>query len=169
MKIKTISHLGFYVKDMERSLKFYCEGLGMKKKFSMNYGHMAAHLLEENRKKKFQDTSAAAFIQLCQERSEEPWFTYLEIASDQFLELFYVYDDMEDGVCRNNRIGYNHLSLEVEDIQKAVEELQKKGIMPKSPINLGPDHTYQCWFEDPDGNQIELMEYTEKSLQVVSS
>ena len=70
---------------------------------------------------------------------------------------------------RIKRVGYDHLSLQVDDMNAAVEDLKSKGIMPTSEITFGPDYTYQCWFADPDGNRIELIEYTEKSLQVVGT
>ena len=106
-------------------------------------------------------------------KRELPWLIYLEIVPGQFLELFYPREKMitVEGLTDGDvvRAGYAHLSLEVEDIKAAVENLASKGILPTSEITFGPDFTYQCWFEDPDGNRIELMQYTDKSLQVVGT
>jgi hypothetical protein len=33
-------------------------------------------------------------------------------------------------------------------------------------ITMGMDHARQAWITDPDGNQIELMEYGPTSLQL---
>lgn len=100
-----------------------------------------------------------------------PWVVYLEIVPGQLLEFFYPMGNFvmleplrELG---KERVGYSHLSLQVDNIKEAVEDLKNKGIMPTSNITLGPDFTYQCMFADPDGNRIELMEYTDKSLQIV--
>jgi hypothetical protein len=30
---------------------------------------------------------------------------------------------------------------------------------------MGVDNSRQAWIKDPDGNDIELMEYTDRSLQ----
>jgi hypothetical protein len=43
----------------------------------------------------------------------------------------------------------------------------KNGIKLDKDIDLGPDGTYQLWIVDPDGNRIELMQYTEKSKQLI--
>ncbi|MCM3600429.1 VOC family protein [Robertmurraya korlensis] len=40
------------------------------------------------------------------------------------------------------------------------------GITIDSDISKGPSETYQLWIQDPDGNKIEIMQYTENSLQV---
>jgi len=32
-------------------------------------------------------------------------------------------------------------------------------------ITLGSDNSYQCWLDDPDGNRIELHQYTPESRQ----
>jgi lactoylglutathione lyase len=31
---------------------------------------------------------------------------------------------------------------------------------------LGGDQSYQAWLADPDGNRIELHQFTDKSLQI---
>ena len=47
------------------------------------------------------------------------------------------------------------------------ETIIKNGIVPDSPINMGPDFTKQFWVHDPEGNRIEFMEYTSRSFQVL--
>jgi hypothetical protein len=34
-----------------------------------------------------------------------------------------------------------------------------------SPMTVGMDNSKQAWIKDPDGNDIELMEYTPTSFQ----
>lgn len=34
-------------------------------------------------------------------------------------------------------------------------------------ISLGIDNTWVMWMKDPDGNPFEIMEYTDKSYQVI--
>ena len=40
------------------------------------------------------------------------------------------------------------------------------GITPDTKISPGADGAYQFWLTDPDGNRLELMEYTEDALQI---
>ena len=38
-----------------------------------------------------------------------------------------------------------------------------------TPITKGPSETYQMWLHDPDGNKFEIMQFTDKSIQVVGN
>jgi catechol 2,3-dioxygenase-like lactoylglutathione lyase family enzyme len=169
MTLKKLSHTAFYVTDMEKALVFYRDGLGMKECFHISYGEVAQWHFKEHPeaaeaiKQKGGDISA-----MISAKMEEPWLIYLEIAPLQFLELFSSEDGMENGVSKERRIGYDHLSLEVEDIREAAAELETKGIRSLAGISLGLDHSWQCWYADPDGNKIELMQFTPESLQVTS-
>ena len=40
--------------------------------------------------------------------------------------------------------------------------------MEVTEIKLGMDKSRQAWIADPDGNQIELMEYGPASMQLTS-
>lgn len=57
--IKRIGHVALTVKDMEKSLDFYCNKLGFKKAFEIH------------------------------RESGEPWIEYIKIMDGQFIELFY--------------------------------------------------------------------------------
>jgi len=136
MNINGLAHASFKVSDMDKAVKFYCDGLGFKDKFELK---------DENGK---------------------PWIKHLEIKPGQFLELFYDFEGLEKATHGYDLVGYLHLSLEVEDIKKTAKDLQDKGIHLDSEIKYGPDYSYQLWSSDPDGNQIEFMQYTDKSLQL---
>jgi hypothetical protein len=43
--------------------------------------------------------------------------------------------------------------------------LEAKGLLV-TKITMGMDNSKQCWVKDPDGNDIELMEYTPESYQL---
>lgn len=64
----------------------------------------------------------------------------------------------------NEGVRYGHFCLEVVRIEDVVAELQRKGL-EVVPVKVGMDHSKQAWIKDPDGNAIELMEYTDRSLQ----
>lgn len=54
--------------------------------------------------------------------------------------------------------GFGHIAIEVDDVYKAVEDLQARGgkvIREAGPMNAGT--TIIAFIEDPDGYQIELL------------
>ena len=58
--------------------------------------------------------------------------------------------------------AFNHLALHVEDVDTAYEELVAKGVKIKSkPANFKEIRV--CFFFDPDGNLIELVEDPRKA------
>ncbi len=63
---------------------------------------------------------------------------------------------------------YQHFCLQVTGLETLREGLIKKGCMV-TKIVTGMDGSLQAWIKDPDGNDIELMEYTDASLQTASS
>lgn len=137
MGVTKIGHAGLKVKDMELSLRFYCEGLGMKKKFTL-----------------YKD-----------EKDSLPWIEYLEFGDQQFVELFYSYESRKDHPVLKEYYTLYHIALIVEDIHEMEIHLREMEIIPPNKPILGPDGTWQMWVTDPDGNEIELMQYTEDSLQ----
>lgn len=60
---------------------------------------------------------------------------------------------------------YKHFCLEVTGLAEVKARLEAQGV-EVSPIKTGLDHSLQAWIHDPDGNAIELMEYTHASLQL---
>jgi glyoxylase I family protein len=84
---------------------------------------------------------------------------YLHVGGRNFIELF-------EGKLDERAVkqSYQHICLEVDDIEATVAVLQDRGI-EVSPIKMGRDHAYQAWITDPDGNRIELHHYTPESWQ----
>jgi catechol 2,3-dioxygenase-like lactoylglutathione lyase family enzyme len=66
----------------------------------------------------------------------------------------------------NNGVYFGHFCLEILGLDETCAELQARGVEILRPIKTGIDHSRQAWIRDPDGNSIELMEYTAKSLQL---
>ena len=60
---------------------------------------------------------------------------------------------------------YKHFCLEVIGLDEYCEMLKSKGV-EVTDISMGMDNSRQAWITDPDGNQIELMEYGASSLQL---
>jgi catechol 2,3-dioxygenase-like lactoylglutathione lyase family enzyme len=65
---------------------------------------------------------------------------------------------------RRTRAGMNHLALRLatpDDVDRAAEELRSKGItVLKGPLTHKEDRDRYLYFEDPDGNMIELVAST---------
>lgn len=158
MKYEHLAHVAFNIHDMEKALRFYCEGLGLEHAYTVTFDDMVVRLRE--------DGASEEVIQRIQPMIGKPWHVYLKIAEGQFLELFYTYKDEPVFTDMAGKCGYQHLCLEVEDIHQAWKELVSKGVEPTSAIRRGIDRSYQFWIADPDGNRIEIMQYTKDSHQL---
>ncbi|MBC2607441.1 VOC family protein [Pelagicoccus albus] len=95
---------------------------------------------------------------------------YLDCGDDTFIEIF----DQSGAVKKwggevvamkqGGPTFYRHFCLEVTDLEALRASLLEKDISA-TDIIMGIDNSYQCWIKDPDGNDVELMQYTENSLQ----
>jgi len=86
--------------------------------------------------------------------------TYFHAGGRTFIELFAGDPDPEAG-----NTSYRHFCIEVADIAETVAALRQKDVEVSDPT-LGQDGSYQAWIKDPDGNSIELHQYTDESLQI---
>lgn len=83
---------------------------------------------------------------------------YLHLGRRTFLELF------ENPDLQSGPGAYQHLCLEVEDMGATVADLRRRGV-EVGEIALGSDGSYQAWLADPEGNRVELHQYTPESQQ----
>jgi len=83
---------------------------------------------------------------------------YLRIADNEFIEVF------EDKNAQSAQSIMLHLCLETNSIDQAQEALRRHGVATTEKI-MGADNSYQIWFKDPNGLDIELHEYTKDSSQ----
>lgn len=56
------------------------------------------------------------------------------------------------------QIGPNHFGFATEDLSQAVADLKKKGIELASEIKEGRTVSKYCFFRDPDGNWVEILQ-----------
>ena len=124
--ITGVAHIGLYIKDVERSIKFYEEVLGftMIRRFTSLEGNLMAFMKSGN-----------LIIELIQ---HVQWM------------------DRKDGL-------FDHIAMEVADMEAVSEALAAKGIVFEAPIyfdKLVPDagHKYQA-FRGPDGEHLESYQY----------
>ena len=130
--IRSLAHACFVVGDLDRAMRFYCDGLGMTLAFDF---------------KNDQGQRRGA---------------YLACGGRTFVEMFVGQPAPADP---NGKNSYRHISLEVDDIEALRKSLTAVGAQ-LSERKMGGDHSWQAWTADPDGNAIELHEYTAESMQV---
>ena len=139
--ITRLAHLCLKTDNLGKMTDFYTHVLGLKIKFSLRNtaGQIIGH--------------------------------YFELGSMSFLEIFDIRLSVEQWGGRVKALSakapstYQHFCLEVKGIETLVRELNEKGVAV-TPLKVGMDNSKQIWIKDPDGNPIEFMEYTEKSLQI---
>ena len=89
----------------------------------------------------------------------ERFGVYLHVSGRTFIELF-----ATGKVEPASGQSYQHICLEVDDIQGTVAQLRERGV-EVGDITLGSDNSWQAWLKDADGNNIELHCYTPESKQ----
>ena len=164
MKIRQFGHVAFRCSDLEASLAFYRDQLGFPEKFRLTYGDYIEAV------RRSAETSGQpvnqAFIEKLEAKRDKTWIIYLEPGNGSFIEPFDKEDATTPNPPKNEQFNYLHFALEVEDIHALKEELLLKGIEIDRGPTLGVEGTWQLWTHDPDGNQIEWMQYTETSMQL---
>lgn len=156
MKFNSIMHVTFFTDQMDVMRDFYENKLGLKPKIV-------------TKAKAYANKGNAMYQELAKTDPEQVIIVYIEIAPGQFIELFPKFDGQGPHDSWNQNLGYSHYALLVDDIYKARDEFIERGISIDTEISKGPSETYQFWVHDPDGNKFEIMQYTDKSYQVVGS
>lgn len=143
--LKSFFHTGFVVKDIEQSIKFYSEVLGMRiAGRTEREGEFVEQVLAfpgAHIKGGFVDMGEGHQLELIQ---------YLSPASG------------ENNLNRND-LGASHLAFFVEDLVKFYRETSQKGIRYNNPPASMFDENGKlsrkaCYAQDPDGNWLEFVE-----------
>ena len=139
---KSLHHSGIVVKDIEKSVKFYCDVLGMQVadrreriggsiNFVVGYEDVHIECVDLN----FGD---GHLIELIQYHIPEP----LERPTDE-----------------RSFLGASHIAFIVDNIGSAFQHLINNGAKEmNNPVEVAPGKTC-CYIRDPDGNWIELIEF----------
>lgn len=146
MGLTRVRHTGFTVSNIERSLEFYRDRLGMR---------VVAQQLG----------TAPYLSTITRFRNVQIKFALLEIGgrSEHTLELLeYVSHPGEPQELATNRPGNGHLCFEVDNIGEIYERLKSEGVRFKSEpaaitdgVNKG---AYAVYLLDPDGFTLELFQ-----------
>lgn len=161
MNIKQFGHIAFNCKNQKKSVEFYRDILGCKEKFSFTY----ADFMEMMKNSPYKIPSAT--YKIIEKKKDKPWLTYLEFGDGIFVELFDQVGAFLPHPALPVHLNYQHFAIIVDDIRQTKAELVSKGVHIDTDISFGPDMTYQMWIHDPDGNKIEIMQYTDESFQLV--
>jgi catechol 2,3-dioxygenase-like lactoylglutathione lyase family enzyme len=134
------AHLGICVSDMDRSMRFYCEGLGFSPAESHTVGNEFGGLLELEGDVLLQ----SQFIDRDGVR----------------IELLYFHSPGHERAARRpfNTLGLTHLSLLVDDVDEMATTIFGLGgeVLRETRTQLGPELDF-VYCTDPDGTRIELM------------
>ncbi len=129
-------------------------------------GHIAVSVKDIERSMDFYVNKLGFEEMFRLERDGRLWIVYLRITDTQFIELFP--DGVGDSAPPFANVGYNHLCLEVDDIDAAIAEITARGVTLTAEKKLGVDHNYQAWIADPEGNRIELMQLGTNAMQTAA-
>lgn len=122
-------HTMVRVRDLDASMRFYCEGLGLVEAYRM-----------ESEKGRF------TLVYLSAPEDAEA----AKARKAPLLELTYNWDDEEYQGGRN----FGHLAYQVEDIYATCQHLMDMGVT----INRPPRDGHMAFVRSPDGISIELLQ-----------
>ena len=163
MILQANSHLGFVCHDLDKSVRFYKDIFGCKEKFSLYYGDMIPKNPDDLAKVPPEELARLEKLK------DVRWIVYLEWLDGYFIELFHEVDAHINNPYNPANYGFTHFSFVIDDIQAFYRELLDKGLGDAIDITpqLNCDHTWAMWFHDPDGNRVEVHQYTERSFQLI--
>jgi lactoylglutathione lyase len=137
--LKQLAHVNFFSDNAQGLLAFYVDQLGLTVKFTLNHDDGTAFGW-------YVDCGNSTFIEIFDQKGAvKQW-------GGQVAELV-----------KGNQ--YRHLCFEVTNLEEYRKRLIERGLTVTA-VTVGMDHSKQAWISDPDGNPIELMEYTSESEQV---
>jgi catechol 2,3-dioxygenase-like lactoylglutathione lyase family enzyme len=144
--IRGVHHTGIIVKNLDRSIYFYHDLLGL--------------AIQSEPSPWFSGPELATGVGVPGASLRQVNLT----TGDGVIELL-EYGNRpvgDDTVPPQNRLGSSHVALRVDDIAVTVADLQAKGISFLTPPNVVDEGTLAGWrwnyFLDPDGYTIELVE-----------
>lgn len=138
--VESLGHVGMPFSDVQPTLHFYIDQLGLTEAFRLNRPDGSLGLV------------------------------YLQVAdTNSFVELF---RRAESSAPAGTSSAY-HVCLLVKDLQAALRALKERGYpLPRDAFEKAkkdhPDHTLWYKIQDPDGNNIELMQLLPSALQITS-
>ncbi len=140
--IKSIHHINIVVTNLKEAEEFF---------------HLFGFTIKQEKKLKgewldsvtgLKDTDAI-FISLEHENSD---------LSIELLQYNNPIGNTDPYISSPNQIGFRHMALEVDNIEKEAQRLEKKGINFLSGIQTNPYGKKMWYFKGPDGIVMEILE-----------
>ena len=147
MKVEWFNHTGFVVSDIERSLGFYRDLLGLKEERNM--------ILEGEIISKLVGYPEArlhiVYLGLGDMRHAVELIQYLEPPGNRVAST------------QRNDVGATHLGVIVDNLDAFYQRLSEEGVKFVNPPAVRPQAEYPwarkvCYLHDPDGNLLEFIE-----------
>lgn len=147
MPLQWMNHTGFVVSDMERSLAFYRDTLG----------------LEVQRDIVAEGPDISNIVGFPDARLRIVYVGPSDMRhAAELIQYLHPVPEGRVSPTRRNDIGATHLGVIVDDLQALYEELTSKGVVFVNPPMLRearyPRGIRTCYLEDPDGNWLEFIE-----------
>jgi len=137
-------HTAISVTDLDRSICFYCDLLGMKLEWRID--HKKSEALEKVVSLKNVDVSYAML---------SGWGGRLELF--QYHSPAGLPYPPDTRVCDK---GITHFAFQVEDIDSLYEKLIAHGVRFNTPPQVIREGVKATYFHDPDGMTVELVQYS---------
>jgi catechol 2,3-dioxygenase-like lactoylglutathione lyase family enzyme len=146
IELRSIHHVGLIVKDLDRSIYFYHDVLGLP--FSNEPTPW------------FEGPALEAGVGVPGARLRQVTFWVGDHSNMELLE--YSNREVDNAIPPNNALGAAHVCFRVDDIRATKAQLESKGVEFYSDVNVvdeGPLAGWRwCYFSDPDGLALELVE-----------
>ena len=147
MTLRAVHHVGLVVRDLDRSIYFYHDLLGLP------FANEPTPWFEGPALEKGVGVPGARLRQVCMWVGEHSTMELIEYGNRPATSTAPV---------PNNYMGAAHVCFRVDDIRAKKAELEAKGVTFYSDVNVvdeGPLAGWRwCYFSDPDGMALELVE-----------
>ena len=147
MEVEWMNHTGFVVSNMERSLEFYEDLLGLKQERNQILeGEFISELVG------YPDARLhIVYLGTGDLRHSVELIQYLNPAGTP------------GAMPERHQVGASHLGVIVDDLDSFYVDLSNRGVRFVSPPAIRPGAVYPmaskgCYMQDPDGNWLELLE-----------
>ena len=141
--ITRMNHSGLVVRDMDESIAFYRDGLGMEVVGTRERnGGPIEHLVGYHP---------------CHLKAVD-----MAVGDGSVLELlqYVVPPPAQRPTEERSVVGASHVAFDVVDIQGTYDKLLRNGAKKLNPPIEGAPGKWVCYLQDPDGNWVELIEFT---------
>lgn len=146
-KVKNIRHVGIVVSDLEKSLHFYRDVLGLKIVKMMDESGDYIDNMSALKNVKVTTVKMAAGDG--------------DLEAGNLIELLHYqsHPRKRDNSAEICAIGISHVAFTVDDLEYEYERLKNHNVFFNAPPQLSPDGYAKVTFcKDPDGNFIELVQ-----------